>query len=99
MKDYDKNKESSYLKYWDVNNLCGWTMSQSLPVNGFESFKETAQFNEGFIESQSEENGEGNFLEVELQYPEKLNELHNILPFLPEGIKIHEIEKTCSELA
>ena len=20
MKDYDKNKESSYLKYWDVNN-------------------------------------------------------------------------------
>ena len=21
MKDYDKNKESSYLKYWDVTNL------------------------------------------------------------------------------
>ena len=35
-KDYDKNKESSYLKYWDASNLYGSEMSQKLPVNEFE---------------------------------------------------------------
>ena len=30
MKDYDKNKESSYLKYCNVNNLYGWVMLQKL---------------------------------------------------------------------
>ena len=35
MKNYDKNKESSYLQYLDANNLYGWTMSGKLPVNGF----------------------------------------------------------------
>ena len=28
MKDYDKNKELSYLQYWDLNDLCGWAMSE-----------------------------------------------------------------------
>ena len=49
MKDYDKNKESSYLQYRDVNNLYGWAMSQKLPVNNFEFIKDTSQFNEDFI--------------------------------------------------
>ena len=32
-KYYDKNKESSYFIYWDVNNLYEWKMSQKLLVN------------------------------------------------------------------
>ena len=35
MKNYDKNKESIHLQYWDVNNLYGCAMSQKLPVNNF----------------------------------------------------------------
>ena len=29
MKDYDKNEESSYNQYWDVNNIYWWAMPQS----------------------------------------------------------------------
>ena len=35
MKDYDKNEESTFLEYLDANNLYGWAMIQSLPVDGF----------------------------------------------------------------
>ena len=36
IKDYDKNKELSYIQYWDVNTLYGWAMPQKVPVNNFE---------------------------------------------------------------
>ena len=35
IKNYDKNKESSFLDYLDANKLYGWKMSQKLPVDGF----------------------------------------------------------------
>ena len=59
--DYDKNKDFSYLKYWDVNNLCGLAMSQKLLVHCFEQTEDISEFNEGFIESYSEESDEGYF--------------------------------------
>ena len=42
MKDYGKNKESSYLQYWEVNNLYGWLLSQMLSVYNFEWIKDTS---------------------------------------------------------
>ena len=45
MKDYDKNIESSHLKYWDVYDLSGWAMPQKLPVNKFEWIEDTSKFN------------------------------------------------------
>ena len=88
MKGYDKNKESSYIQCMDVNNLYGSAMSQKLTVNDFEWMKGTSQFNEDFIKNYSEESDEGSFLEVDVQYLEKLHKLHNDLIFSPERMKI-----------
>ena len=52
-------------------------------MNNFEWIKDTSQFNEDFIKSYNEESDKGYFLEIDVQYPEKLYELHNILPFSP----------------
>ena len=63
MKDYDKNEELSYRKYWDVNSLYGWAISRKLPVNGFK-WVEVTQLNENFIKSYNEESDEGYFLKL-----------------------------------
>ena len=47
-------------------------MSRKLPVNSFEWIKNTSQFMEDFIKNYSEESDEGYFLEVDVQYLEKL---------------------------
>ena len=91
MKDYDENKESSYLSYQDVNNLYGWAMSQKLQVNNFEWIEETSQLNEDFIKDYTEECDERYSLEVDVQYTEKLYELHSELTFLPNRKKLKKI--------
>ena len=67
MKSYDENKESSYFKYWDVNNLYGWAILQKLPVNDFKWVEETSRLNEDFIKSYDDDSDEGYSLEVDVQ--------------------------------
>ena len=55
-----------------INNLYGWSMSQTLPVNNFDWIKDTSQFNEDFIKNYNEESDEGCFLRVDVQQLEKL---------------------------
>ena len=98
IKYYDENSQSSYLKYWDVNNLHGWAMSQKLLVNKFDWVAETSQLNEYFIKNYNEKSDEGYLLEVDVQCPEKLHEVHNDLPFLPERMKLGKIEKLVTNL-
>ena len=51
MKNYDKNKESSYIQYLDANNLYGWAMSQKLPVNGFKWINDVTKIDQEFIKN------------------------------------------------
>ena len=48
-------------------------MLQKLPVNKFKWIEETHQFNEDFIKNHNEESDEGYFLEVDVQYVERLH--------------------------
>ena len=95
MKDYNKKKESSHLKYWGVNNLYGCVMLQKLPVSHYEWIKDISQFNEDFIKNYNEDSDDGYFLEVDIQYFENLHDLHNNLPFLPKRKKLKS-RKACS---
>ena len=44
-----KNKEFSFLKYWDVNNLYGWALQQNLSVDNFEWTEDTPLLNEWIL--------------------------------------------------
>ena len=52
-------------------------MSQKHPVNDFEWVEDISEFNENFIKIYNEERDEEYFLEVDVQYPEKLHKLQN----------------------
>ena len=73
-------------------------MSETLPVNRFEWIEDTSQFNEDFMKNYNEEIDEGYFLEVDVQYSEKLHEIHSDLPFLAERIKFEKVEKLVTNL-
>ena len=57
------------------------------------------RFNEDFIKNSGEESDEGYFFEIDVQYLEKLLELHNDIPFLPERMKIEKVAKLVDNLA
>ena len=68
--------------YLDANNPYGWAMSQKLPVDGFKWIKQLC-----------EDNDKGYILEVDMEYPKNLFNIHSDLPFLPERKKIKKCKK------
>ncbi|CAH1170794.1 unnamed protein product [Phaedon cochleariae] len=81
MPNYNSSKPDSYLMYYDVNNQYGWAMSQSLPYGGFEWADTNID-----VTAIPDDADKGCILEVDLEYPHRLHNLHKDIPFCPEHI-------------
>ena len=87
MREYDEKAPSKYIMYLDANNLYGWAMSQYLPTGGFKWLTEK-QINKINLAKYNEDSNKGLILEVDLEYPKELHDLHNDYPLGPEKIKV-----------
>ena len=81
---FDFKKPSKYITYLDANNLYGWAMSKPLPTHGFKWMKknelETWELHPCI-------------LEVDLEYPRDLHDLHSDYPLAPERVEVNKVEK------
>ena len=86
---FNSNEPSKYIQYLDANNLYGWAMSKSLPTHGFK-----------WMNVDELENWELHscILEVDLEYPKSLHDLHNDYPLAPEQIEVNNVDKLISNL-
>ena len=98
MRNYDKNKESSYIQYLDAINLYGAAMSEKLPMNGFKWVNDIFEINEKFVKSYNKNSDKGYILEEDVDYPSKLHKLHSDMPFLPERMIIDKTKKLVCNL-
>lgn len=86
---YNPHLPDKYISYLDANNLCGWAMMKSLPVGGFKWMTNDEKQNWKNIPC---------ILEVGLEYPIGLHDLHNDYPLAPERIKVDKVEKLIPNL-
>ena len=87
MKNHDEKAPTKYIMYLDANNLYGWAMSQYLPTGNFKWLSQN-QIEKTNLGKYTENSKKGLILEVDLEYPQELHDLHNDYPLGPEQIKV-----------
>ena len=94
MKNYEKDKEESYIMYLDANNLYGWAMSQKLPVGKFKWGDEKT------FDMNNYSGEKGCIIECDLEYPENLHDEHNMYPLASEKILVEKdmLSPYCNEI-
>ena len=76
--EFDPTKDSKFISYLDANNLYGWAISKQLPTSGFERMTDDELDDWKHMSC---------FLEVDLDYPEDLHDLHNVYLLAPNALK------------
>ena len=81
-----------------MSNLYGWAMSGYLPYGGFKWLKNVDGFD---VNSINKKSPIGYILEVDLEYPDELHELHNDYPLAPEKLAVSSdmLSKYCKKIA
>lgn len=82
MSNYDPAQESVYLLYLDCGNLYGWAMMQHVPFRNFRWLAPN-EINLESILATGPEADRGYVLEVDLDYPRELHDLHSDYPLAP----------------
>ena len=88
-KSFKDMEPSKYIAYLDANNLYGWAMSKPLPTHVFKWMKVN--------ELETWEN-HSCILEVDLEYPKSLHNLHSDYPLAPKQIGVNKVDKLIPNL-
>ena len=83
------SETSKYIAYLDANNLFGWAMSKPLPTHGFK-WMEVGELETWELHSC--------ILEVDLEYPKSLHDLHSDYSLAPERVEVNKVDKLIPNL-
>ena len=99
-KRYSEASKNVSILYLDMNNLYGCAMSQYLPISNFKLVKNIHKIEEKLINIKNN-CSDGYVLEVDLEYPQELHDIHNDYPLAPEKINIPRewLSKYCLKIA